>query len=311
MTVDILLATYNGAKFLSGQLASIAAQTHGDWRLIARDDGSSDGTVEILKDFAGRYPERVRLLANDRDGPGGASANFGAMLDEVDADYVLFADQDDEWLPNKIAVLWAEMRRIEAAHAGCPVLVHSDLVVTDSVLRTDASSFWSHMGLDPRAGASFKRLMLENCVTGCASMINRQLIERARPIPAEAIMHDWWLALVASAFGVIGVVDTPTVRYRQHANNAVGARAASLPALMGSGIRQGWLTIRVSLACKRAQASSFLARYRDVLDPVQRETAEAFIALPQLPFGLRQWRALNAGLRMSTTARSIGLYLSM
>jgi hypothetical protein len=167
------------------------------------------------------------------------------------------------------------------------------------------------MGLDPHAGSVFKRLLVENCITGCASLINRRLAELARPIPPEAIMHDWWLALVASAFGTIGVVDVPTVRYRQHANNAIGANATTFSALAGSGIRRGWHTIRVSLARKRAQASSLVDRYGDALDPACRSIANEFIALPRLPIGLRQWRAISAGLRMSTAARSIGLYLSL
>jgi glycosyltransferase involved in cell wall biosynthesis len=311
MTVDILLASFNGAMYLPAQLESIAAQTYRDWRLIVRDDGSSDGTAAVVESFAIRFPGRVHLICNTANVSRGATANFSALIDLADADYVLFADQDDEWLPTKIEQLMAEMRLQEARNPGRPILVHSDLLVTDEDLVTTAPSFWVHMELNPHDGAVFNRLLVENCVTGCASLINRHLLELARPIPSAAIMHDWWLALVASAFGAIGVVEAPTVRYRQHANNAIGANAATLSALTGSGIRRGWHTIRSSLVLKRAQASSLIDRYGDTLDPACRSIANEFIALPRLPIGLRQWRAISAGLRMSTAVRTIGLYLSL
>src|SRR5829696_7008565 len=96
-TTDILLATFNGARFLPEQLASIEAQTHGGWRLIVRDDGSDDGTRSIIEAFAERHGERVRFLRDGRSQLG-ACGNFAALLEASDAPYFMFCDQDDVWL---------------------------------------------------------------------------------------------------------------------------------------------------------------------------------------------------------------------
>ena len=112
----------------------------------------------------------------------------------------MLADQDDVWLPEKIAVLLGRMRRLEAELGQrTPILVHSDLVVVDSSLRKLHPSFWACRRLDPVRGATLRRLAVENVVAGCSAMINRALAEECLPIPQQAIMHDWWMALVAAA----------------------------------------------------------------------------------------------------------------
>ena len=111
-TIDILLATYNGETFLDEQLDSIAAQAHGDWRLIARDDGSSDRTPEILEAFRMRHPGKVVVL-EDGDGNLGLVQNFSRLMAHSDAPYAAFCDQDDVWMPEKLALSLAKMRELE------------------------------------------------------------------------------------------------------------------------------------------------------------------------------------------------------
>jgi glycosyltransferase involved in cell wall biosynthesis len=222
--VDILLATYNGARFLDRQIESILDHLQPGRRLLVRDDGSSDGTMSILQRFSERHPEYITLLADggERLGP---SKNFGRLLERADADYIMFCDQDDVWLPSRISKPLERMQVVEEKYGrDTPLLVHTDLAVVDENLQPLASSFWKYSRIDPRTGDRLSRLLVRNVVTGCATTINRALARRAYPIPTGAVMHDWWLALVAAGCGRVEYLPEATVLYRQHSNNAIGAR---------------------------------------------------------------------------------------
>lgn len=227
-TVDILLATYNGAQFLAAQIESLLSQTYGNWRLIARDDGSTDGSLGILKDYAGRHPGRIELLEDAEPGLG-PCGNFGRLLAHASADYAMFCDQDDVWLPEKTERMIAAIQELEAECGGdTPLLVHCDLRVVDSALEMLAPSFWRYQRLNPVKGQFLNRLLIQNVVTGCASIANRAAVQLALPIPQDARMHDWWLALVAAAFGRVGYLPEALVLYRQHGTNTLGARRRGL-----------------------------------------------------------------------------------
>ena len=219
--VDILMATYNGERFLEAQLASLESQTHEQWRLIVRDDGSTDATNEILGAFAARNPARVVRIRDER-GRLGAGGSFATLLGVSTAEYGCFCDQDDVWRPDKIEMLL----QVALAHAGAgrPLLVHSDLEVVDKDMRTMAASFWRHQFIRPER-CLWSQLLVQNVVTGCACLFNASLRRGALPVPSDAIMHDWWLALVAaSSGGTICCVPDPLVRYRQHGANDTGAK---------------------------------------------------------------------------------------
>lgn len=237
-TVDILLATFNGARFLREQLESIEAQSYRNWRLIVRDDGSSDRTAVIIAEFARRHGDRVRVLRDGRPRLG-ACANFAALLAASQARYFMFCDQDDVWLPDKMSGLLQTMHAVENRRgAEAPILVHSDLIVVDGGLRLRHRSFWRHARLlAPGAQRPAARLILRNFVTGCAAMGNAPLRQAALPIPAEAYMHDWWLALVAALLGEVAAHEAPTVLYRQHEHNKFGAESRDLFAILRQFLR--------------------------------------------------------------------------
>ncbi len=218
------MAVYNGSGFLNEQLESISRQTHQDWRLLIRDDCSTAPAWGILEEHVKRDPQRIRLLRAEVNG--GALANFAVLLDHADADYVMFADADDSWFPDKISRTLARMRELEALHgSSAPLLVHSDVKVANHDLSVRHESLWRYQGIAPAGGATLNRLLIENKVTGCTMMLNRALVEIARPIPrqaGQAVMHDWWIALVTAAFGHIGRVDQPLMLYRQHGGNELG-----------------------------------------------------------------------------------------
>lgn len=219
--VQVLLSTHNGAPYLRPQLDSLFAQTGVAVSVLARDDGSGDGTPAILEEYASRHPGRLRILPDS--GRLGAMQSFAALMAASDADYVTFADQDDVWAPERTALLLERLRRLEAeSGSATPCLVHCDLRMVGKDLEPLSDSFWAFSNIRPERNR-LRHLVFRNTVTGCAALCNRALLERALPIPPEAVMHDHWLALCASVFGRIGVEPRPLVLYRQHGANAIGA----------------------------------------------------------------------------------------
>ncbi|MFA5239542.1 MAG: glycosyltransferase family 2 protein [Phycisphaerae bacterium] len=223
--IKILLATYNGQEYLAEQIDSILAQSNQDWQLLIRDDGSDDDTVRIIEDYANRLPDKIRLI-KDNVGRLGASLNFGKLLEYADAEYIMFCDQDDVWLPNKIEMALNAMKAAEQVYPDKPILIHTDLKVADSELNTIADSMWIYQKLFPEAGNDLNRVMAQNVVTGCTMMINKKARAVSIPVPDEAIMYDWWLALNVCRHGKIVYVSIPSVLYRQHSGNEVGAKKA-------------------------------------------------------------------------------------
>ena len=228
--VAIVLATYNGEEFLGAQLDSLLNQQYADFIIIARDDGSRDTTLAILQHHARAHPEKFRLL-DDGGRNLGASASFSTLIEYVlghkealglEQAYIMCCDQDDVWHPNKIGKSIQTMLALEAKHPHRACLVHSDLRVIDEQGVELAPSFFAYQGIRPHKH-SFARLLVSNSVTGCTILMNEKLATLASPIPTQAIMHDWWLALVTSSIGHLQPIDEPLMDYRQHQNNTLGA----------------------------------------------------------------------------------------
>lgn len=265
--VEILLATYQGSDFLKSQLDSIYQQSYPHIRIIARDDASQDDSVIILK----KYP--LTLLESKENL--GVKKNFSALLSSSQAPYITFSDQDDIWLPHKIEESLEVMRKTEKSlPPNTPVLVHTDLIVADHNLNEIHSSFWDYAGLNPRQHSSFNRLLVQNPVTGCAMMINRALADLAGDIPQEAKMHDWWLALTASAFGKIAAVDKASILYRQHSKNAIGAQKLGLTPMLKRFLKGDLEKARIG---RKNQAESFLSRFEKKLSKSQKDALKAVI----------------------------------
>lgn len=291
-TVDVLLATFNGARFLPELLRSIEVQTHSDWRLIVRDDGSNDGSLAIIAEFAHRHADRVRLLRDGRCRLG-ACGNFAALLEASDAPYFMFCDQDDVWLPEKIAALLHSLRQVEARRGSqTPLLVHSDLVLVDDALRILHQSYWRYARLlDPSAKRAPARLMLRNYVTGCALIGNAALRRAALPIPPEARMHDWWVALVAAVLGDIAEYRTPTVLYRQHQSNELGAQTRHPLALMWQFLRAPLAVVKIvqsDIQKAQLQAAACERAYRQSMPPELSRAVAEFARLHHRNFWRRK-----------------------
>ena len=219
------MATYNGGEFLKQQIDSIFAQSNQDWQLLIRDDGSNDNTIDVIEDYMARYPKRIRLIV-DNACHLGVSQNFGRLLEHTDAEYIMFSDQDDVWLPNKVELTLNAMKAAEQIYPDRPILIHTDLRVIDSDLNIIADSMWDYQKLFPEIGNDLNRIMARNVVTGCTMMINRKAKAVSIPIPSEAIMYDWWIAINVCKHGKIVYVSTPSILYRQHSKNWIGAQKA-------------------------------------------------------------------------------------
>lgn len=256
------MATYNGEKFIEAQIDSLLNQTYNNWHLIARDDGSTDKTVHILEAYKKQFPGKISILESREHL--GACLSFGELSRHSTADYVMFCDQDDIWLPEKIEMSFKGMLRLEAKYGKeKPLLLFTDLTVVDKELNVTAKSFWEYEKINPD-NTTINRLLVQNVVTGCTTIINKKLKDLTVPIPSDAIVHDWWTALVASVFGHMHYISMPTVLYRQHGQNDIGAKKRGLIEGLKRSVRFGNYLNRLEwLKCKtQIQALSFYRNYQ-------------------------------------------------
>lgn len=230
--IDVLLATYRpNADWLEAQVASIRAQRGVEVNLICREDVTGEG----------------------------ACANFAALLQASTAEYVAFADQDDVWLPDKLAKCLAKMRELEQRWgADMPLLVFSDARVVDASLKPLAESLFLRTRVDPLKNLP-RQLVFQNTAYGNTMLINAALRRKALPVPSQAVMHDHWLMLVVSVFGRIAYLDEPLLLYRQHRNLFGGPQVDAR--YYFRLIRKGRQAIVNGLRRKIVQAEAFVARY--------------------------------------------------
>lgn len=230
--IAILLSVYNGEAYLSEQLDSLLSQSYQNFVVVIRDDSSTDNSYRLISKYAENAPSKFHVLAPDKENKG-ASGGFAFLMEYVlqnkaclglDKAYLMFCDQDDVWHDTKVQIQIETMLTAEKRF-NCldrPILIHSDLQVVAADLTLIAASFISYQGLEIERNR-FPNLVISNLVTGCTALINEPLAVKALPIPTNAIMHDWWLAVVAAAFGKIVFLDQALLHYRQHGNNTIGA----------------------------------------------------------------------------------------
>jgi glycosyltransferase involved in cell wall biosynthesis len=277
--IEVILATYNGEKFLAEQLDSLFAQTWTNFRLLVNDDGSSDSTLNILNHYAAQHPDRLLWEVNPQTkGPCG---NFAALMQRSGAKYIAFCDQDDIWRPDKLALCMEAMLRAEAQRGdSLPVLIYTDLRLASEDGTLQSESHWKRAGVHPE-GAHFRNLLAQNLVTGCSMIANRALIDMALPIPVDdVIMHDYWLALIASAFGVLHPIREQTVTYRQHGGNAVGA-AGGLSWIKRLRRFQSDLELEKWFRAAATQSAAFLARFGPTLSEENRCALTSMTRFPR------------------------------
>lgn len=221
-TIAILLATYNSSKYIREQIDSLLSQTYKDFIIYVRDDCSTDKTPIILQDYKNRYPERFVIVDNEGKSLR-AYHNFVELMYKVESPYYMFCDHDDVWLSDKIEVSMARMQQESLNHTDKPIIVHTDMMVVDQNLNIINESFWSYTKLLPKH-VRFKDLVCCNSVNGCTVLLNNKAKQVALQNVDNATMHDMLVAQsVAANGGIVAAVMQPTVLYRQHIDNVVGA----------------------------------------------------------------------------------------
>lgn len=228
--VDILLSVYNGEKYLHEQLNSILNQTHTNWRIIARDDGSTDGSVSIMNEFASQYPENF-LIIRQPFGNVGYKNSYAILMQHANADYIMFSDQDDYWLPDKTELMLKEMK-LRHKNNAIPALLCCDLSICDENLNLLVRSYYAHIGLNSGYGSQI--ILLASQLHGCAFLFNKPLLDMCNKIiVAENGLknfavtgHDTFLSVISALGGNIYFYDNPLVKHRIHKENTIGYSAA-------------------------------------------------------------------------------------
>ncbi len=281
--VVVLMSTYQGASFVSEQLTSILSQLPPQGQVIVRDDGSLDRTADVV---AALDDDRITLIRGENLGFG---PSFLTLLTLVppDADMVMFSDQDDVWLPDKISRAWGRLSKL-GGRAG--LYGSAQMLVDAKLLPLHPTPPWLR-------GPSLANALTENIITGCTAAINRpaiELLQRAG-VPAGVHFHDWWLYLVVSAFGIVVYDDQPTLLYRQHGGNVIGHGAGLFRRwreIVRFLVRNDWVGILLG------QVNAFLVHYENALPLPTRDWILGHFRIEgdratvrwRLVFGLRRWR---------------------
>ncbi len=297
--ITILMGTRNGARFLQPQLDSFLAQTHRNWALLVSDDGSEDATVAILRQFRGDHPNRsIRMVSGPQQG---AAANYLSLLcaGDIGAGYVALSDQDDVWLPGKLARAIAALQR---EPDGIAVAYGARTILADEGLRP--------YGTSPRlrGPTGFRNALVQNIVAGNCAVLNGAAVALLRQAGLQPTVpfHDWWIYLLITGSGGRVVVDPePVLIYRQHAANAlgtsIGLRALSHRAgRVGNRDYAGW--VQANLAA--------LDGVGVLLTPDSRATLAKFRRALACTGVRRAWAIWRLGLRRQTAAGTALLLLA-
>ncbi|MEI3520795.1 MAG: glycosyltransferase [Anaerosacchariphilus sp.] len=224
MKIGVVVATYNGEKYIEEQLKSILEQTMRPDMVVISDGKSSDATIECCKRILGRYNTAYRILTSEKQLQ--VSENFQKGLEYCDCDFIFFSDQDDVWLPQKIETIVNEMSRNDAQMA------FTNAYIVDQNLKSSEITLWESIGFKIDNNITLiethdKKFILEllkhNVVTGMCVCITKEIKMRLLPFP-EGVLHDKWIAFISILFGRVVAIDVPMVLYRQHKNNVVGTK---------------------------------------------------------------------------------------
>ncbi len=304
-SITVLLAAYNGLPYLHDQLASLRAQTF-PFRVIMQDDGSSDGTQNILRTLSSE--DQRFVLGQEQGRHLGAAGNFFSLLAQTSGPVAL-CDQDDIWRSDKLERLASAMEAAQLKYGEhVPLLVHSDLQISDENGHVIHDSFFAHQHWNPQC-CSLSQLLVQNHVTGCACLLNEPLraLVTGRS-HAGTFMHDWFIAQTAAAFGHIVFVPQTLAVYRQHGDNTIGAsktglfrrvlKAVAAPSKAVSRIRLNY-----------QQAEILLESYKDILPPEEQNIIRAFLEIPRKPKWSRAILLRKGNYLMQTPALRLAQYI--
>ncbi len=295
--IVILLATRNGAAFVQEQLDSYRTQTYGNWELLVSDDGSTDDTMKSIEEFAKQVPQRVMV----RRGPQiGFWQNFVSLFrsDDIDGDLFAYSDQDDVWFPEKLAkaVSWFEARPTDQ-----PVLYFT---------RTELiEAGGAPIGFSPRfvRAPTFQNALVQNIGGGNTMVFNRaaRLALRATPADVALVSHDWWTYQVVTGIGGTAHYDPwPSLRYRQHGLNLIGANKGLRARLVrlsafASGRMVMWNDVNLNV----------LGRMRNLLTPRNALILDRYARIREATWPMRLWLLWKSGVYRQSFIDNLGLFV--
>lgn len=324
--VNIIMAVYNGAKYIREQIESIVKGSYNDWKLWIFDDGSTDDTIAIIEEYVRRCPDKILLHQNTLNK--GVTLNFlegvqyaaehskklreernEFLPDEEEEpaivrDYYMFCDQDDVWMTDKICRTMMQMKRMEKKYgADYPAAIFTDALVVDNDLEVIERSFYKSSRLDTKK-VDLPHILMENKLIGCTVMFNEPLQLLMSRQPVNARYHDWWVALVAAAFGHISYLPSVTLFYRQHGGNVVGNQNF----LTYFRNRVSSLQQQKEVIYKTAlQAEEFFEMYETALTVRQKKQVYSMAHLLKENWIKRRQLALKFGFMKTGFIRNLGL----
>lgn len=224
--IEILLPVYNGEKYLREQLDSIIAQTNQDWILKIRNDGSIDNSQIIIDEYSSRFPDKIVIIPGNSQNLG-LLTSLNLLLETANkANYIMFADQDDIWLPNKINISLSAVSELEHKHRDqdIPIMICTDAICVDQYLNIIHNSFHDSQKFLPNIiGNKYKMLAL-NQVQGCTIMVNKSAYNVIYPMPSCMKIHDMWIGVICAHYGIAKYIPQQTLLYRQHSQNTLGGQ---------------------------------------------------------------------------------------
>ena len=307
--ITILLATYNGEQYLDEQMESLLNQTYTNWRLIIRDDNSTDNTPAILEKYKLQYPDKISVLPNNGVNLG-SILNFSTLFTFAqDAQYIMLCDQDDKWKKDKIVITFSKLRELEQQYGKrCPLLVYTNFQYVDETMQVIESK--KNFEINRIQNFGFSHLLAHNPVYGCTSIFNRALADKVDAIPAQVENHDYWIALVAAAFGKLYYLNEKTILYRQHSRNVSGN-------FDNDTFRKRFQRILVNkrnfrdAEKKHAMLTTFKEIYGGTLDKRLAHILDNFLCFFSSKNLLCMLKSIKAGTRCRTFMQSILLYTTI
>lgn len=302
------MAAYNGEKYIKQQIESIMKNTYENIHLTIYDDTKEAQTTatmtDILRLMTEKYGEKLTYKKNEQNK--GCTRNFLEGLQASDAEYTMFSDQDDYWNKDKVERTLEKMKEMENKYGkDTPLVVFTDAIVVDSTLNLIHFSFHRSNHLNTKR-VDLAHLLMENKLIGCTMMMNKALKNKIIAIPKNARVHDWWVALVAAAFGKIGYLEDSTILYRQHEDNVIGNQE------YGSYIKKRLASLqsqREVIYSNMKQAEEFLEIYNMLLTKEQKSLIGRFANLNKRNWFYRRYTMYRYGYKKSGVPRNLGLLL--
>jgi glycosyltransferase involved in cell wall biosynthesis len=310
MTIDVVVPTYNCSQWIDDFMGSLLKQDYNTWRVITRDDGSTDDTVERVLAWSKRLGNKMVVVSNPDKLNLGPVGSYNLLLEASTAQWTMLADPDDIWKKTKISLTYKAMVEAEQIDGSKkPIVIFTDAEVIDDHGQPLAESYWKWSRLKPELSSFLHRMIVESAALSSTMMINRAAINLALPIVGSYAFQDWWLALVACAFGRVIHLKEKTISYRRHSSNdsEVPLTASSIGIVRNVFVaRQRVEKLLRELA---PQATGFLQRFRTKLSLSDVAALEAAARLPSSNFLMRRWLVINHRLWFASPIKNIGIII--